>query len=496
MDSSFRQCLAKYFFVLLIFPLAYTSFSTSYRNLHVQIYDQFASVFVDRRLSDDQDLKFAFIDIDETAYQTWGAKPVTPRQKLVELLKELERRAGKAKAIIVDIDTSYTQAMLEKACSDHPSDVTEDPPDRALCEWANNYQGSPPIILARFLEPRPDAKEGILVAPQHSILDRFVNPGLKRSDDHSRPTLSRGIHWATPSVAASVKDGVIRSWSLWQDVCHNGEPLVMPSVQLLSFLALWEGPSQVVDDVVDGLNANRPTVCNELRAKGAAPVVALEDGRELDLGEGWRSQRILYSIPWTDSSEILAPAVGDHPSILWPWRLVPTDAFSSYPATEIADLPSHAFDDRVIVIGASHQQARDQHMTPIGMMPGAVVLINAIRSLHAMGTIKEPTSGMRDLVTALVVLVLTGLMIGLNPKIAPCVACLAIAGATLLLLIFYPSEGHWIDVALAGALFFLLHAIVDLIERLCGWLLYDRRLSNPDLPSLSTDSNTTSGKSL
>ena len=295
------------------------------------------------------------------------------------------------------------------------------------------------------------------------------------------PCCPPGVHWATPSVKAGVSDGIIRSWSLWQDVCYEGEPLVMPSVQLLTLLALLDGRGRMIDDVVDGLNAGRPESCDEERTM-EAPVTTLADGRKLDLGDGWRSQRLLFSVPWSGRSEVDAPDSGDQPVWRWPQPSVATDDVAIYPATEIADLPPYAFDDRVIVIGASYRQARDLQTTPIGAMPGAMVLINAIRSLHAMGTIKEPATGARDLVTAGVVLSLTLLMVILNPRIASLTASIAITAATLILMMHEPGAGFWIDVALAGALFFLLHAIVDLFQPLAVWILHDRRLLSPDLP--------------
>jgi CHASE2 domain-containing sensor protein len=44
----------------------------------------------------------------------------------------------------------------------------------------------------------------------------------------------------------------------------------------------------------------------------------------------------------------------------------------------------------VVVIGASFAGSNDIHRTPIGEMPGALIIVNAIKSLVVFGQLREP----------------------------------------------------------------------------------------------------------
>lgn len=45
---------------------------------------------------------------------------------------------------------------------------------------------------------------------------------------------------------------------------------------------------------------------------------------------------------------------------------------------------------RVVGIGASFAESRDRHLTPLGEIPGALVLINAMQSLYRHGELTAP----------------------------------------------------------------------------------------------------------
>jgi CHASE2 domain-containing sensor protein len=73
----------------------------------------------------------------------------------------------------------------------------------------------------------------------------------------------------------------------------------------------------------------------------------------------------------------------------------PADQYSaqctpSSKATAMAHLDSSWLKDQVVVIGASFKESRDIYATPIGQMPGAMVIVNAINSLYEHGPIKKP----------------------------------------------------------------------------------------------------------
>ncbi len=71
------------------------------------------------------------------------------------------------------------------------------------------------------------------------------------------------------------------------------------------------------------------------------------------------------------------------------------------PAQPYAELPPtaslDALKNRIVVIGGSYGEGRDLHLTPLGEMPGALIIINAIHTLLEYGEIKPLSAGIKIL---------------------------------------------------------------------------------------------------
>jgi hypothetical protein len=61
--------------------------------------------------------------------------------------------------------------------------------------------------------------------------------------------------------------------------------------------------------------------------------------------------------------------------------------------------------DRIVVIGGSFAESRDIYITPLGMMPGALIIINAIHSRLVYSEIREPEVCMEIIFAVLSILV-------------------------------------------------------------------------------------------
>ena len=59
--------------------------------------------------------------------------------------------------------------------------------------------------------------------------------------------------------------------------------------------------------------------------------------------------------------------------------------------------------DKIVVIGGSYSDGHDIHQTPLGRMPGALVLLNSIHSLLQYGNIKPLPDWSKFFVTALLI---------------------------------------------------------------------------------------------
>ena len=108
----------------------------------------------------------------------------------------------------------------------------------------------------------------------------------------------------------------------------------------------------------------------------------------------------------------------------------------------------------VAIIGASYKESPDIHLTPLGEMPGAWLLVNAVDSLHTTGVLQDARLPNRLVVTAACLLVsalVGGALSLLRPAVFsvlyPLVMCALVAlflGPLSLNLI---RRGFWLDIA-------------------------------------------------
>ncbi|MBS0424436.1 MAG: CHASE2 domain-containing protein [Proteobacteria bacterium] len=290
-------------------------------------------------------LKLAFIDIDEDSYRKWGEPFYSPRHKIQQLLY-FAANSG-ARAIILDVD-------LSKPSED----------DQKLTEFLQNYKENyPPLFLLRSRYPASECT-------QHR-------------DYHLRPSfldgkLGKNIYWGQSLFKASDYDQELRYWELYEIGCLNGKPVVIPAFQLLVDVYLTS-PSDL-EKIIDQLQQKLPESCDALEQLGQALSGELRYGNKtlkLEYNANQRiGERIIYTLPWKQSG----------------W-----DEFYQRSAHKIVKenqtIGADAARDRVIVIGASYKDSRDIYRTPIGEMPGAMIILNAVKSLHMLGQI-EPPSGL------------------------------------------------------------------------------------------------------
>ncbi|WP_027156499.1 CHASE2 domain-containing protein [Methylobacter luteus] len=317
---------------------------------------------------------FALLDIDEAVYRNWGEPLLIPRDKLLDIIRFAV--SGNPALIVVDVDLSRLGQ-----CHDH---------DLALVDFLKEYhgQGKPPIILPQlFREPVEGESKRTLREPF------FVRDLPSGSDTR--------VFLASPLFEVDENDFRLRRWRLWE-IASNQE--VIPSVELLTVALLRKphDPSSAFQNVKQNIKrldqaeaAPKPQhLINSTKIKIA--------NMKFDKGAEGIGQRILYSIPWTLQPGEIYPDNFVRRSVLPITKKEtsgneqnPADQYSaqctpSSKATAMAHLDSSWLKDQVVVIGASFKESRDIYATPIGQMPGAMVIVNAINSLYEHGPIKKP----------------------------------------------------------------------------------------------------------
>jgi CHASE2 domain-containing sensor protein len=230
--------------------------------------------------------------------------------------------------------------------------------------------------LDRAFRPLPeslaDGKKRI-VEPRIGFLEKAVSD--------SAPY----IQWASPLFQPSSYDGVVRRWGLWQSICTAEEkPDIIPSTQLLAAAMLHlDTPQQAQDKIHAELARFKRKVCGDSYIPQSSKPVKIAEGLEITEGIYGISQRIVYNMPWVSPQSIaekwmLRYSLRDYDKETQKKEVILT-VFSAQPYLDSPE--GGTFKDKIVLIGSSYSDGGDLHSTPLGTMPGGLVIINALHSL-------------------------------------------------------------------------------------------------------------------
>ena len=358
---------------------------------------------------------FVFYDIDDKSQQIWGEPLFTPRDKLATLVAAaLEKRPA---VLIVDVE-------LRKSTTD----------DAALLDVLRRHAATPAapmVILVESFRWNADdthAAGGGSWMTRPSFIDDALPPNARRLS-------------ASPLFAQD-GDGQFRRWRSWLSACSpQGQPIIVPSVQILALAALSGEPALASLD--QALHSALPRSCGE-EAK-LAQTRMLIGARSIAVTGDAFTQRILFALPWKLAADETWPQVD----------------FAGGKAPLLSILPAHAITEgglrttlppgHVAVIGASNQDARDVHVTPLGAMPGSLIVINAIDSLIQHGQMTTPAAWIQ-LLTAIILLSIVSLIATRFPTALGTKISLAVLVMMLVpLSVYFFRYGVWLDFALPVA---------------------------------------------
>lgn len=380
------------------------------------------------------------VDIDGPAMAALGHPPRVPRD-LIAGLVSLGAAKG-ASGLFLDMDTSRPltpegDAALAALIAAWPADA-------------------PPLALARRLSPAGDDPERLVDEP--SILDAAVR-------DHPN------ILWVT-SISRVDADRVVRRWELSQTLCAGGTGRTLPSPQLFA-AAVADRPARPLADVEAFTRARSGELCEGRAA--TAPWPRNPDPRAaipflIADGPDWANPQFIardgVSVPLFRRISARALMRPDGTGV--PPRAVADDLFR----------------DRFVIIGASHAESMDGHLTPIGFLPGALVVANAVATAPAV------LSGHRlgPMGATVLALALFGVLVAATRPLRPLAAAVAVALIVLGALtglgrLFAPSTAGDIVLAAFGMLAFFstIEGVYTLVgdTRRRGW----RALLKPKPPS-------------
>jgi hypothetical protein len=369
---------------------------------------------------------------------------LTPRGKLLALLRAAT--AGNPVALVVDLDLTRHSGLNGLAPSAE---------DDSLSRFLRSYGGPAPIILAR---PLLEDLEG-------QRLPQPVSAWYEPLPD----SVARFVSWATVQFVQEY-DGVIRRWRLWEPVCANGTPGVLPSIQLAVGAAT--NPATPPAVLAHSLARMAPSSCamgGELEGALDVPVF----GHTLEPLDETLPQRIIYSLTWPPDARparMVRLANG---------TIVP--ALLRIPASQVTEsaVDRRLLEGRVVVIGGSYADSRDWYATPLGQMPGMAVVVNAIESLRSYGQYGTGEKLLKWIVMVALVIITSLAYARFHPLVATLLVLPLIYLAVLPISFYLFRSGTWLGFT-APLLGIQLHELIASAED--AWATRGRRLHHGKHP--------------
>ncbi|OQW91204.1 MAG: hypothetical protein BWK78_05265 [Thiotrichaceae bacterium IS1] len=392
---------------------------------------------------------FAILDIDNETYKEWGYPPITPRDYLKNLIDAAVKAPARLIVVDVELPLRNTLVLNEQDKPKEPCDkklLSQD--ELVLCEFIRDYkekcctQTCPPIILVRTLL-KSDPKK------QPQLRKSFLDDAVEKSKPY--------VWWATPLYSASGYDDVLRRWYLWKSYCtEENTPQMIPSVELLAATLIRNTTLTAEEHLTSSLKDYQPKSCSVDKSSkkiGEETLIIGNFTMKVDAKQGIM-QRIMYSMPWTEPTSLGTRILCDRGNCD---ATTNQPIFQSFPAAgylkNANGNPSilKNIEGKVVIIGGSHDVSGegDIHRTPLGKMPGMMVIVNAIHSLLQFSTLEQVGIIWKVSIEAFLIIVMTFLFVWFSGSfvgilISGILTVVLILPVTIFLLKF----GIWLDFAI------------------------------------------------
>lgn len=278
-----------------------------------------------------------FVDVDQASYARLGWPTTFPRAPLATLLRDIAR--AKPAIIILDIDIGW------------PGDTEG---SEILASALAELGGGPiPILLARSLLQQGGSNQSEVLRP--TPFDTTV-------------LATRSLSWVIADARRS-SDGIVRQARSWVVHCKEGRQQAILSAALAAWIIL-KSPGELKPDV--GARDRLPcsSIPTDLRATSPESLSVQVGGntRRLSLRE---MSNIDYTIGWNIEGG------QRRQSAFHQGREVPLlTTLPILPLLGGHDVDYSVFSNRVVLIGSSAAEQRDLHVTPVGLMPGPIIIAN------------------------------------------------------------------------------------------------------------------------
>lgn len=388
---------------------------------------------------------FVFVDIDDATWRDWGYPLIAPREKLAGLLDRVS--ASRPLAVLLDVDLAWPDAQGQVALA---------------AALAHDRAGGPPLYMVRGLVSRapddPDQWPRLQATPFAALVQ--APPAGPGPTIVTRP----GYGWVSPLFERD-GDGVVRNARLFDFVCDGEAPAVLPAAQLMlaaNAVDARHPGAATVPRIGAALAGLLPGRCGAAPspAQRAAPPRRVSEEPEIELSLRESAVRIIYTIAWRDNAAGLGPVARADGASRPLVAVRPARVVLEAPPGEAID----GFEGRLVVIGGSFRDSGDWHQTPLGAMPGALLVINAAHALAQYGTPREPPWWLRVPIALAIIVAMAWLFASLRPFGA------SLAAGALLVALTIPSallfkSGVMLDLAVPSFGVVAHKFLLEIVER-------------------------------
>jgi len=403
--------------------------------------------------------KFVFVDVDNQTHKQWKVPAFIPRDKLKNLI-HFAAIAG-AKLIIVDVQLTIqlndsTNQVLRKFLEKYQKKEikcifsSSESNKKAGNNTQQQDQECPPIILLRTFQEFTLSDNGTIKEPLKSrptLLDDIVKP---RESYHL-------VQWASAEFVTN--EDRVRRWWLWQPISYEPSitTTVIPSFELLTAAMVCN------DTMKDGYDwLYKQFASPQFSEKSGIQVCRNNSVLTASGGMYGIQQRIMYSMPWNVSEKETDTAkFSEDRIIIYPAKNIPT-VEGSTEEEALKQLSPKPFKDAIVLIGGSYDVGHDNHLTPLGEMPGGLVIINAINSFLKYGEINELKPEIKFFSIIVFIFFVSVAFTFLESFVAKMFLGIVILLVLVPVSIIYLNKALWVDFALLLIVLEIFHLITEM----------------------------------
>ena len=430
-----------------------------------------------------------FVDVDDALWRNkkeWGGgEPYrAPREPLLNLVENA-------------FDMGATQVVLDILVEGDGTRAEESAEDRIFADGLRKLLNldnagkavigqDEQLVLVRTL--RAPLPINTRTLDNQSALEKLPFPEGHLSEMRESPLVDRVVKesggrivFAAPYFSYS-NDRVLRDWQLLQVVCEpqadrvTGAVRVLPSVQMVVAQKYWglaaiagqnDGPHGALahGEPVDNSCTPFPqqqTLAFTSLAKVVGQSAALKKTVDAVIHRYWADLNKALTDPRATRSRAID--IGEAPPHLGQLgnRVVfhsgaipgPTDPyFSVVSAQNLLDAAKRKnieslFAGRVVVIGQSYAEAGDRHFTPMGEMPGSMVLLNAIDSMARYQIIRAPSAWVTMPIALFLILVVGYIFARWDSLVGTLISTVVLVPLLAIGSFYLFRYGVWLDFAL------------------------------------------------